>query len=101
MRNESRVKQASSVLFQTVIMLNVKRGKRKNNTNLVTLVFQVNLVESDWRVGNTSGRQPTSYEMTVVLSHLTSLRIRAKWTNLTTSQFTRLADIVLTLSRCV
>ncbi|XP_027039863.1 laminin subunit beta-1-like [Pocillopora damicornis] len=60
--------------------------------------YEVKLVESNWRVGNTSGRQPSSYEMIVVLSHLTSLRIRAKWTTLTTKLFTRLADIELTLS---
>ena len=53
-------------------------------------------------MGNTSGRQPTSDEMIRVLSHLTSLRIRAKWTTLTTEKFSRLADIALTVSsRCV
>ncbi|XP_022802044.1 laminin subunit gamma-1-like [Stylophora pistillata] len=60
--------------------------------------YEVKLVDSNWRVGNISGRQPSNYEMIVVLSHLTSLRIRAKWTTLTTSLFTRLADIELTLS---
>ena len=58
--------------------------------------MQVQFVESAWRLGNTSGRQPTSDEMIRVLSHLTSLRIRAKWT--TSSPSTFLGDIVLTLS---
>ena len=62
-----------------------------------SVVFmQVQFVESAWRLGNTSGRQPTSDEMIRVLSHLTSLRIRAKWT--TSSPSTFLGDIVLTLS---
>ncbi|PFX13764.1 Laminin subunit gamma-1 [Stylophora pistillata] len=60
--------------------------------------YEVKLVQSNWRVGNTSGRQPSSYEMIVVLSNLTSLRIRAKWTTRTTKLITRLADIELTLS---
>ena len=58
--------------------------------------MQVQFVESAWRLGNTSGRQPTSDEMIRVLSHLTSLRIRAKWT--TSSPSTFLGDIVLTVS---
>ena len=49
-------------------------------------------------MGNTSGRQPTSDDMILVLSHLTSLRIRAKWTTLTAERFSRLADIALTLN---
>ncbi|XP_015765926.1 PREDICTED: laminin subunit gamma-1-like [Acropora digitifera] len=59
-------------------------------------LHEVQFVESAWRLGNTSGRQPTSDEMIRVLSHLTSLRIRAKWT--TSSPSTFLGDIVLTLS---
>lgn len=62
------------------------------------VVLQVKLVESAWRVGNASGRQPTNHEMIMVLSHLTSLRIRAKWTSLTTELFSRLGDITLTVS---
>lgn len=58
--------------------------------------IQVQFVESVWRVGNTSGRHPTNDDMIRVLSHLTSLRIRAKWT--TSSPSTFLGDIVLTVS---
>lgn len=60
--------------------------------------YEVKFVESAWRVGNTSGRHPTSNEMIRVLSHLTSLRIRAKWTIITTSQPSFLGDIVLMVS---
>lgn len=49
-------------------------------------------------MGKSSGRQPTSDEMILVLSHVTSLRIRAKWTTLITQHFSRLADIALTLN---
>ena len=36
--------------------------------------------------------------MIKVLSDLVSLRIRAKWTSLTTQLYSRLGDIVMTLS---
>ncbi len=65
-------------------------------TAFLLCFMQVQFVESAWRVGNTFGRQPTSDEMIRVLSHLTSLRIRAKWT--TSSPSTFLGDIVLTVS---
>ena len=42
---------------------------------------QVYLREENWKIGNASGRNVSSYEMVMVLSELTELWIRAKWSN--------------------
>ena len=43
--------------------------------------FSVLLAEEDWKVGDTNGRNVSSYEMVMVLSELEELWIRAKWSN--------------------
>ncbi|KAK3698909.1 hypothetical protein QZH41_020367, partial [Actinostola sp. cb2023] len=60
--------------------------------------YTVQFIESDWYVGTTQGRRPSSSEMVAVLSTLQSIRIRAKWTTFTDKQ-TRIADINMKFSK--
>ena len=62
------------------------------------IYFQVQFIESDWYVGTTQGRRPSSSEMVAVLSTLQSIHIRAKWTTFTDKQ-TRIADINMKFSK--
>lgn len=60
--------------------------------------FTVFFGEGHWTVGDTNGRNASSYELVVVLSDLTALLIRAKWSN-KTGDTTSLGIINLYLSR--
>ncbi|XP_028407647.1 laminin subunit alpha-like [Dendronephthya gigantea] len=60
--------------------------------------FSVFFGEEYWKVGNTTGRNATSYEMVMVLSELEGLWIRAKWSN-TTPADSAIARIAMAFSK--
>lgn len=74
-------------LFNQVLVTSFSRAPGTKFTK-----FEVQFIESQWRVGNTTGRQPTSDEMVAVLSSLTAIHIRSKWTT-ETGKKSRITDI--------
>ncbi|EDO31103.1 predicted protein [Nematostella vectensis] len=66
---------------------------------LTFTTYKVVFLESNWRIGNTSGRVATDKELVRVLSSLEYLWIRGRWTNLTDPSLkTRLMDITMTIA---